>query len=143
MQHEVATVSASGHAPSIQAHRTWAADPVSLPHIRSQTWRWLAPLALDQDTEADLVLAVNEAASNAIEHAYAAPGPDDMVTVSFWTEPHHLCLEVADHGRWRAQAADPGHRGRGILIMQQVVGSVSIDEDPGGTRVLLRHPTVW
>jgi CRP-like cAMP-binding protein len=43
---------------------------VHLSHIRTQTRRWLAPLALDQDTVQDLVLAVNEAAGNAIEHAY-------------------------------------------------------------------------
>jgi hypothetical protein len=91
-------------------------------------------LALDQDTEQDLVLAVNEAASNAIEHAYVAPGPGDLVTVSLWTEPRHLHVEVADHCRWQRPDRDPGHRGRGILILQQVVGSASIRQGPG------RHP---
>ena len=138
MEHEFANVSA--RAP-VEAHSVWAADPVHLPHIRAQTRRWLAPLALDEDTEQDLVLAVNEAASNAIEHAYTAADPADLVTVSFWTELHHLYFEVADHGRWRQPDAEPGHRGRGILIMQQVVGSVSIHKGPDGTRVLLRHPT--
>ena len=95
---------------------------------------WLAPLALDEDTEQDLVLAVNEAASNAIEHAYVAPGPGDLVTVSLWTEPRHLYVEVADHCRWQRPDRDPGHRGRGILILQQVVGSASIRQGPG------RHP---
>jgi serine/threonine-protein kinase RsbW len=141
MQREVANVGA--HALPVEAQGAWAAEPVSLPHIRAQTRCWLAPLALDQDTEADLLLAVNEAASNAIEHAYTATGPAGTVTVSFWTEPHHLCLEVADRGRWRPPGADPGHRGRGIPIMQQVVGSVSIYQGPCGTRVLLRHPAAW
>ena len=139
MVHEIANVAAQ--AAFVEAHSSWAADPVHLPHIRSQTRNWLAPLALDQDSERDLVLAVNEAVSNAIEHAYVAPGPGDLVTVSLWTGPRHLYVEVADHGRWRWPDADPGHRGRGILIMQQVVGSVSIHKDPDGTRVLLRHPT--
>ena len=138
MEHEFAT--ASARAP-VEAHGVWAADPVHLPHIRAQTRRWLAPLALDEDTEQDLVLAVNEAASNTIEHAYTAADPANSVTMSFWTDPHHLYFEVADHGRWRQPDTDPGHRGRGILIMQQVVGSVSIQKSPDGTRVLLRHPT--
>jgi anti-sigma regulatory factor (Ser/Thr protein kinase) len=97
-------------------------------------------LALDQDTEQDVVFAVNEAASNAIEHAYVAPGPGDLVTVSLWTEPRQLYVELADHYRWQRPDRDPGHRGRGILILQQVVGSASIHKDPDGTRVLLRHP---
>jgi serine/threonine-protein kinase RsbW len=97
-------------------------------------------LGLDQDTEQDLVLAVNEAACNAIEHAYPSPGPGDQITVSFWTEPRHLNVEVADRGRWRQPDADCGHRGRGILIMGQMVESMSIHKDPDGTRVRLRHP---
>lgn len=128
---------------AVEAHSMWAASPVHLPHIRAQTRSWLAPFALDHDTRNDLVLAVNEAATNAVEHAYTTPGPDDVVTVSFWTEVHHLYLEVADHGRWRAADPDPGFRGRGILIMRQMVGSVSIDHDVDGTRVLLRHPLRW
>jgi anti-sigma regulatory factor (Ser/Thr protein kinase) len=137
MQQQVADVSTQ---EAVEAHSTWAADLVHLPHIRAQTRGWLALLGLDQDTEHDLVLAVNEAASNAIEHAYATPGPADQITVSFWTEPHHLNVAVADRGRWRQPKADPGHRGRGILIMQQMVESMSIHKDPDGTRVLLRHP---
>jgi anti-sigma regulatory factor (Ser/Thr protein kinase) len=138
MEHEFAD---GGARAPLKAHRIWAADPVHLPHIRAQTRRWLASLALDEDTKHDLVLAVNEAASNAMEHAYTVADPADLVTMSFWTDPQHLYVEVADHGRWRQPETDPGHRGRGILIMHQVVGSVSIQKDPDGTRVLLRHPT--
>lgn len=138
MQHKMANVGA--HAPPVEAH-SWVAHPLSLPQIRSHTRCWLASVAVDLDTEQDLVLAVNEAASNAVEHAYTTPGPTDLVTVSFWTQPRHLCIQVADQGRWREPDADPGHRGRGILIMQQVVESVSIERDQSGTRVFLRHPT--
>jgi hypothetical protein len=35
------------------------------------------------------------------------------------------------------------HRGRGILILEQVVESLSIHKAPDGTRVQLRHPTAW
>jgi anti-sigma regulatory factor (Ser/Thr protein kinase) len=38
---------------------------------------------------------------------------------------------------------EPSHRGRGILIMEQVVESLSIHKAPDGTRVQLRHPTAW
>ena len=128
------------HAGSGEAHSIWAADPVHLPHIRSHTRRWLAPLGLNDDTEQDLVLAVNEAASNAIEHAYFAPGPSDLVTVSFWLGLPHLYVQVADQGRWRRPDAAPGHRGRGLLIMRKVIESVSIHKGPDGTRVVFRHP---
>lgn len=125
---------------SAELHSVWTADPVHLPHIRALTRGWLQPLTLGADTEYDVVLAVNEAASNAIEHAYLTPGPSDLVAVSFWTEPRHLYIEVADDGRWRPRDTDPDHRGSGILIMQKIVESVSILKELGGTRVLLIHP---
>jgi serine/threonine-protein kinase RsbW len=130
-------------AASAELHSVWVADPVHLPHIRALTRSWLTPLRLDTETESDIVLAVNEAASNAIEHAYVTPGPTDLVVVRLWTEPHHLRCEVTDHGRWKATDADPGHRGRGIPLMAEMIDSVVIQHDVDGTRVLMRHPINW
>lgn len=55
-------------------HRVWPAraDPLTL--IRHEVRRWLGPLEMMPEVEADLVLAVNEAASNVIDHAYRTPG---------------------------------------------------------------------
>jgi anti-sigma regulatory factor (Ser/Thr protein kinase) len=99
---------------------------------------WLAPLDLADDVEDDLVLAVNEAASNSIEHAYLPPNPGDTVEVTFWTEARAVCIEVADHGAWRVSARRTPGRGRGIEIMERVV-SVHFHYDADGTRVLLRQ----
>ena len=44
--------------------------------IRREVRRWLDPLAVVPEAEADLVLAVNEAASNVVDHAYrSSAGP--------------------------------------------------------------------
>jgi hypothetical protein len=51
-------------------HRAWSARAGALTQIRREVRRWLAPLEVMPDAEADLVLAVNEAAANAIDHAY-------------------------------------------------------------------------
>lgn len=141
MHHEATgtgTVTSSSDLQSV-----WTADPIHLPRIRTMTRSWLASLGLDADTTSDLVLAVNEAASNAIEHAYVVPGPADVVAVHFWTERHHLFVEVQDHGRWKPAAIDPGSRGRGITIMEQTVDSVVIQHGVDGTKVLMRHPISW
>jgi two-component sensor histidine kinase len=44
----------------------------------------LAHLDLADDVEQDVVLAVNEAASNAMEHAYACTSAGDIVEIIFW-----------------------------------------------------------
>jgi serine/threonine-protein kinase RsbW len=126
--------------PAEFVHRIWPADGRQLAPIRAEVHRWLSPLALAGDAEDDMVLAVSEAASNSVEHAYHPVTAEDTVDVTFWTEPHALYVEVVDHGVWQTPSEPPTGRGRGIEIMQQLVAFVLIRHDSRGTRVLLRHP---
>jgi serine/threonine-protein kinase RsbW len=126
--------------PSEFAHRSWQAHPRQLAPLRAEVRRWFAPFALTEDTEDDLVLAVSEAASNSVEHAYTPPTADDTVELTFWTEPHALCIEIVDHGHWRTPSDQAAERGRGIQIMQRLVAFVLIHYDNRGTRVHFRHP---
>lgn len=47
-----------------------AATEWCLPVVRASVRRWLAGLAWPEDPAEDIVLAVHEAVSNVIEHAY-------------------------------------------------------------------------
>ena len=53
--------------------------------IRHELASWLAPLRLTEEETADVVLAVDEAAANAVLHAY---GHDESgaVELTLWTE---------------------------------------------------------
>jgi anti-sigma regulatory factor (Ser/Thr protein kinase) len=120
-------------------HRSWPADSEQLSAIRHQLAGWLAPLRLTDNETADVVLAVDEAAANAVRHAY---GPDEsgVVELTLWTEDGTLSIEVVDHGQWRPPAAEPTDGGRGIALMTVMSESVLIHYDDRGSRVLLRHP---
>jgi serine/threonine-protein kinase RsbW len=107
--------------------------------VRAEVRRWLAPLALPRDAENDLLLVVNEAASNCVEHAYTSATVDGTVELTFWTEPGSVCVEIVDQGRWRTPSGQPTGRGRGIAIMQRLIPVVLIHHDGRGTRVLLVH----
>ena len=67
-------------------HQVWPASPHHIGAIRAAVYHWLAPLALEDDTRDDVVLAVSEAASNAVEHAYP-PTVGGVVELTLWTEP--------------------------------------------------------
>jgi len=121
-------------------HRSWPAHPHELGPIRAEVRRWLAPLRLTEGAQQDLVLAVSEAASNSIEHAYPPAAPDAGVELSFWTDANSVHIEIADHGGWRAPSSRPTGRGLGIPLMQRLTESVMIHYDGRGTRVLLSHP---
>jgi serine/threonine-protein kinase RsbW len=125
-------------------HHVWPAQPCCLAAIREEMRRFLAPLALTEYARQDLVLAVSEAATNCVEHAYV-PGAAldtarDTVELTSWTEDHSVCVEITDHGHWRTPAHCPLGHGLGIPVMQRLVETVLIHYDPRGTRVLLIHP---
>jgi anti-sigma regulatory factor (Ser/Thr protein kinase) len=125
-------------------HRSWPADPAQLSVIRRELAGWLAPLALTDDETAGVVLAVDEAAANAVRHAYG-PGRSGVVELTLWTESGTLCVEVVDHGNWvppvEPPAVDgPADQGRGIPLMSSMAEAVLIHHDSRGSRVLLRHP---
>jgi serine/threonine-protein kinase RsbW len=136
MEQDVPGQNAAGHVEFV--HRSWPADPEQLVMIRRELGGWLAPLALSEVETADVVLAVDEAAANAVRHAY---GPDEsgVVELTLWTENGTLCIEVVDHGRWRPPAEKPTQGGRGIPLMSHMSESVLIHYDGRGSRVLLRH----
>jgi serine/threonine-protein kinase RsbW len=120
-------------------HRVWPAHSRQLAPMRAEVRRWLASLALTGDAEDDVVLAVSEAATNCVEHAYIPATADDTVELTFWTEPQAVCIEVVDHGMWQTPS-DQSARGRGIQLMQRLMALVLIDYDTRGTRVFLSHP---
>ncbi len=119
--------------------RSWPANPDQLADIRAEARDWLGPLGLSEGSREDLVLAISEAATNAIVHGYG-PSALGTVDVTFWTEPDALCVEVADAGWAMPQNRDGLMNGMGISIMRRLVESVLIRFDQTGTRVLLRHP---
>lgn len=121
-------------------HRSWPADPAQLSVIRRELAGWLAPLSLTEDETSGVVLAVDEAAANAVRHAYG-DGESGTVELTLWTEPGTLCVEVVDHGNWRVPSddADEPDGGRGIGLMAALSDAVLIHHDRRGSRVLLRH----
>ena len=78
-------------------------------------------LRLARETAADIVLAVNKAATNAVEHAYAVPAAENTFDVLAWIEHGALHIEIVDRGQWRPrEIAPPSGHGFGIPIMMKL-----------------------
>lgn len=123
--------------PVEYVRESWPADPKLIGHIRHAVRTWLDTLPLDGSQVADVVLAVDEAVENIVQHAYAA-GRLGSAELVLWTEPETLCIEIIDYGEW--QAPTERTQGLGIQMMEKLVESVMIHFDERGTRVLLRYP---
>jgi anti-sigma regulatory factor (Ser/Thr protein kinase) len=121
-----------------------AADAHSAGRARSDFDSWLqAHFTLSDAGRVDLTLAVNEAVSNAAEHAYfgtpCGAGSFD-VDANYDAAQDSLTVVVDDRGRWRLPDSATGPlsvRGRGIHLMRTLADDASIDTTSAGTRVCL------
>jgi anti-sigma regulatory factor (Ser/Thr protein kinase) len=83
----------------------------------------------------DLVLAVSEAANNAVEHALDPREP--FFDVSADIDGAAVTIVVQDHGQWRRPTSDTG-RGRGLPIMR-ALADTTVTPRPHGTTVTIRN----
>ncbi len=111
------------------------AQPWSLRDIRVAVRRWLSAVGAAPSAVADLVVAVGEACTNAVEHAYGPAG--GTVAVHMELQPPDVLATISDTGRWRPpRGAD---RGRGTLVMRKFSDELRIDHGSTGTNVVIRR----
>jgi serine/threonine-protein kinase RsbW len=96
------------------------------------------------DTLADLKLALTEACSNSVRHAYG--GGEGHVDISFELRDDRLIVVVADDGTGFEPAeldgngaeAELSEGGLGIAIIRSIADEVEIGDGPGGRGSRLR-----
>ncbi|HEY6819234.1 MAG TPA: SpoIIE family protein phosphatase [Mycobacterium sp.] len=105
-----------------------------LSDIRHQLASWLQSAAVPDEQVADIVLSVNEACANSIEHGYRERKPG-KVRIDGENDGARGHLTVADGGSWKPASTDPGVRGRGLLLIRAVSDWLEMDCTPTGTTV--------
>ena len=116
---------------SLRIHQT--AVPQALPGIRRRLNAWLIELGMNEQDRVGVMVAAGEACANAAEHAYRGLEPGPMSVTAAVDVDGVLTVTVHDQGTWRPPDRDPGDRGRGLLIMRQLVDGVTLVEDHGTT----------
>jgi serine/threonine-protein kinase RsbW len=113
------------------------ASPARLSTVRAQVTDWTRQVGFPPEQGQDIVLAADEAVSNAVEHAY----PGTSGTLTLFAACNRLArvarLIVADNGLWLPPSADPGFRGRGLAMMEKLAHVFKLWHTQHGTTVLL------
>jgi anti-sigma regulatory factor (Ser/Thr protein kinase) len=112
------------------------AAPSSVPVLRRGLRALFGGAGVDEDQAYDLMLAVCEAATNAIEHAQSPTEPFFDVTARVGAD--QIRISVRDYGQWRERAASMD-RGRGGTLMS-AVGEITATPSPEGTTVVITSP---
>jgi serine/threonine-protein kinase RsbW len=117
-------------------HHKVPAAAAELPALRRALSSWSGEAGLGPEAVQSVVLAAYEAMANVVDHAYRNdPGMLDVRASC--TGRDGITVTVTDFGHWRQLPADPGSRGRGLLLMRRLATSTEIDATADGTSVLL------
>jgi signal transduction histidine kinase/DNA-binding response OmpR family regulator len=111
------------------------AEPGRLTVLRRRLEDFLSAHAVPEPDAFDLVVAVSEAAANAIEHPIDPAEP--VITVTASMQPGAVLVTVRDTGSWRP-ATDAGFRGRGLALIGALT-ELSVHRSDEGTEVTLRR----
>ena len=115
--------------------RTVPARPGVLSGLRRELRGWLQTAGVSGDDTDDILVAVGEALTNAIEHGHNNDGgPIDMSAE--YRGGRHV-FTVGDHGNWKVPVDSHGSRGRGLTMMGQLMDEVEITQRDSGTLVTL------
>jgi PAS domain S-box-containing protein len=148
--HELAPASGYDDDVAMVIYRHWPAHlriesqatAGQLVDIRQRLAVWLRSAEVPDALAADVVLVVNEACTNCVEHAYRGH-PVGTTLLQAKIADGEVQARVADSGSWKPPAADPGNSGRGLVLMRALSDRMEIDSGPTGTTVdiAFRLPT--
>ncbi|HEY6423132.1 MAG TPA: SpoIIE family protein phosphatase, partial [Pseudonocardiaceae bacterium] len=116
-------------------HLVIQAQPPSLRETRVAVRRWLSAVGAAPHAAADVLVAIGEACTNAVEHAYLAGG--GTVAVHVELQPPDVLVTVRDTGRWRPPRGST--QGLGTLFMRTCSDDLRIAPGPTGTDVVIRR----
>jgi serine/threonine-protein kinase RsbW len=117
--------------------RAIPADAHQIAPLRRDLRGWLIANAIDEDSRNAVVLACSEAVANAIEHGYRGDGRGVIVVRASLVDAG-VEVRVRDEGSWRSGAGDPA-RGRGLLLIRQVMDEVQVEREHGTTVTMRRR----
>jgi anti-sigma regulatory factor (Ser/Thr protein kinase) len=119
------------HRVSVQLHRSMVAVPASVPVLRSDVAAYARAVGVREPLLSSVKLAVSEAVTNAVLHAYVGRRPG-AVRVAAWIDDGSLLVEVADDGDGMMPRLDSPGLGVGLPFIADTADSLDISSSPHG-----------
>ena len=119
--------------------RSFPAVAPSVARIRAAVASYAVHMGAGQSLVEGVTLAVSEAASNVVVHAYTAAGGMGLIHVEASVAGDELRVSVADAGPGLRPGGDGPGLGLGLVIIGELADKVELLQvGTGGLRVLMR-----
>jgi len=122
-----------------QMREQQTAIPENVGVLREAVVRFAVASGATQRIREQIALAVSEALSNCVIHAYFDRDPPGPVTVEAWAREGTLIVLVSDEGRGMLPRLDSPGLGIGLPLMAQMCDQLDIEasDDQPGVRMRL------
>lgn len=126
----------------VRLHRTFPAVPAAAYAVRTEMADLARACGLDDGRVDDVRLAVSEAVTNAIIHAYrnSPRQAEGTITAEASTVDDELRIVIADNGSGMAPRADSPGLGMGLPLIASVALRVDLVSEGAGTEVHMAFP---
>jgi anti-sigma regulatory factor (Ser/Thr protein kinase) len=115
------------------------ASPEAAHVIRGEMAAIARECGLSDEQVGDVKLAVSEAATNAIQHAYAGREPGDVAAAAY-VENGKLRIVISDEGQGIQPRVDSPGLGLGLPLIASVASSVDVVSEGSGTEIHITFP---
>lgn len=122
-------------APATAFEQDMPARAGLLGLLRTRLEEWLTTLGAGSEDLFSAQIAVVEAVTNAVEHAYPSGGGGAIEVRGRLNGAGAVEMVVRDFGLWRPVDPSPGPRGRGLVLIRRCMHSVDVRTAAGGTTV--------
>jgi|tagenome__1003787_1003787.scaffolds.fasta_scaffold20806499_1 serine/threonine-protein kinase RsbW len=124
-------MTARHETPRTDVKLTLPAVPENVAVVRHVLGAFAESMRLPDELIEDLRLAVTEACTNVVRHAYPA-GEPGAVEISIEPREDRVRIVVADTGRGIGTSADTSGPGLGLPLIAAIADSIDLQSAPGG-----------
>jgi anti-sigma regulatory factor (Ser/Thr protein kinase) len=123
-------------------HQAFLGDAGTPSLVRRVFAAWLEERGVAAAHREDLVLAVNEAVTNVVDHAYGGEDRAGYVEIDVELSDRPdgerwVTVSVTDYGAWRQVPSVNGFRGRGLQMISACTDWRTIEPRAIGTKVTM------
>src|SRR3954463_14874314 len=116
----------------MQLNQSWPAHRDAVAPLRPAVGYYVATLGASQRASQSIALAVSEAATNVVLHAYLdEPNGDGDMDVLAFVEGRTVHIVISDHGRGMIPRPDSPGLGLGLPLIAQLADDVHIGSTNG------------
>ncbi|BBX48335.1 sigma-F factor regulator [Mycobacterium cookii] len=136
---DVTLLAVQRRTPPPSLHLTVDAGMHAAREVRVPLRAWLSDIGADDLDVMIIVQIVSEFVENSFEHGYRSAATDVIEVEASLDDGGMVHASVTDRGQWKTPSADPGMRGRGLMLADALATDSHVVGGDNGTRASITH----